>query len=147
MTRWLVGYDGSPHSERALAWAVARAKADGGSLVLATVVPSSLKDSFLTQVLLPGLDLPTLVKGHDYHANAKHALDAAASGTGLPAGRVETRVLTGEAWHALVQAAGEIRPDGLVVGVKSYEKIAENQVGAVADRIVRHATVPVVVVR
>lgn len=143
---YLVGYDGSPPSKRALDWAVRHAKATGGRVVLATAVPASLKDSFFTTMLLPTLDLGKIVPTGTFEANAKARLDEAAKATGLGE-RVETRVVQGEAWSALVALAREVRPEALVVGEKSYEKLEEFHLGAIAERVVRHAPCSVVVVR
>lgn len=144
---YVVGYDGSPPSKRALDWAVRHAKDNGGKVLLATAVPESLKDSFFSTMLLPNLDLSTLVPTGTFEANAKARLGEAAKATGLPEGKVETRVLHGEAWAALVRLAKETKPEALVIGEKSYEKLEEFHLGAVAERIVRHAPCTVVVVR
>ena len=147
MSSYLVGYDGSEPSRRALDWAVRHAKADGARVVLATAVPESVKDSFFTTMLLPNLDLGKLVPTGTFEKNATARLEEAAKGTGLPADRVEVRVVHGEAWAALVALAREIGPDALVIGEKSYEKVEEFHLGAAAERMVRHARCTVVVVR
>lgn len=144
---YLVGYDGSPPSKRALDWAVRHAKGNGGKVVLATAVPESLKDSFFSTMLLPNLDIAKLVPSGTFEANAKARLDEAAKATGLSGEKVEVRVVKGEAWAALVGLAKEVQPEALVIGEKSYEKLEEFHLGAAAERIVRHASCTVVVVR
>lgn len=144
---YLVGYDGSQPSKRALDWAVRHANGNGGKVVLATAVPESLKDSFFTTMLLPNVDLSKLVPTGTFEANAKLRLDEAAKSTGLAGEKVETLVVHGEAWAALVALAKEMAPEALVIGEKSYEKLEEFHLGAAAERMVRHAPCTVVVVR
>ena len=144
---YLVGYDGSPPAKRALEWAVGHARGNGARVVLATAVPASLKDSFFSTMLLPNMDLSKVVPTGTFEANAKARLDEAAKATGLPADRVEGRVVHGEAWSALVALAKEMKPTALVIGEKSYEKVEEFHLGASAERMVRHAPCTVVVVR
>lgn len=144
---YIVGYDGSEPSKRAVDWAVRHAKAMDAKVVLATVVPRSIKDSFFSTMLLPHIDLSKVVPSGTFEASANARLEEAAKATGLAGGQVETRVLQGEAWAALVALAGETRPDALVIGEKSYEKVEAFHLGASAERIVRHAPCTVVVVR
>ncbi len=64
------------------------------------------------------------------------------------AGRsVTTIVDEGVAWDRIVRAAAEHRCDVLVVGNRGRTGLAHALVGSVAERVVRHATCPVLVVR
>jgi len=142
---YLVAYDGSPPSRKALEWAARRAKAEGARLRIVTAIPESLQDSFFSTMLLPSLDLTQVVPTGTFEQNARRRLEELAKENGLSG--AEIGVLKGEAWHAIVEDAKRTKPDALVLGVKSYEKVGEFQLGATAERVVRHAPCTVVIVR
>ncbi|MHB8604159.1 MAG: universal stress protein [Thermoplasmatota archaeon] len=147
MTRLLVGYDGSPPSKRALEYAATRAKLDGAELLVATIVPASLKDNFFSTMLLPDIDLSGVVKETTFVKNAEARLTDAIAATGLPKNKTRALVLTGDAAQVLVEAAKTERIDEVILGNKSYEKLSEFTLGTIADKVTRYAPCTVTVVR
>jgi nucleotide-binding universal stress UspA family protein len=60
---------------------------------------------------------------------------------------VETRLLTGAAWNETVRAAQEDQTQLIVAGTHGYTGLKHALLGSTAERIVRHAPCPVLIVR
>lgn len=66
----------------------------------------------------------------------------------LPAGvEVETAVLLGRAWKVITDFASEKAADLVVISTHGYTGLQHALLGSVAEKIVRHAHCPVLVVR
>ncbi|HVL47953.1 MAG TPA: universal stress protein [Candidatus Thermoplasmatota archaeon] len=147
MSRLLVAFDGSGPSEAALAYAARRAAVAGDEVVLVTVVPSSLQESFLSKMLLPGVDLSKVVGAGSFAENARKRLEAAAAPLKEKKIKVSVEVRAGESAEMILVAARELGAHEIILGHKSYEQLANFPIGNVADKVVRHAPVTVTVVR
>jgi len=142
--RILVPLDFSPSSEYALAYAQALATDFGASLHLLHVIEDRLmtgpwpNEAYLgeTARLREGL-----VKDSE-----RRCLDCAKSveKTGV---QVTTEVLIGGPAHAIVESATAPDVDLIVMGTHGRTGITHLLIGSVAERVVRHAPCPVLVVR
>ena len=135
----LVGIDGSPGAEAALAWAAAEARLRGVGLVLVTAYRFPL--AFAGTGADPGLAAP------DEQRDADSVLSAAlrASGDLLDGLAVEQRVIAGEGpGHALVEASREA--ELLVLGARGRGGISGMTLGSVSHYCVGRAHCPVVTV-
>lgn len=128
-TRILVPLDGSRRSERALPYAAGLAKAFGGELIL-------LHDETIG---LPGDDTPAAA---DTIGRIKHLVRELKE-MGLP---VRMRVNHGRAADAILRAAGEERADVIMMSTHGRGGLGRWLYGSVADEVLRHATLPVVLI-
>jgi nucleotide-binding universal stress UspA family protein len=130
----VVGVDGSPQSQKAVAWAVEQAKKTGGTveLMIAWARPVSY-------------GLPLVVAGLDPEALARETVEKTATDIDLPADRVITNIVHGAAPTILVERSSQA--DLLVVGSRGHGGFAELLLGSVSAHAVHHAACPVVVVR
>ncbi|MBI4416809.1 MAG: universal stress protein [Euryarchaeota archaeon] len=134
--RILVGYDGSDEANKALDMAVGIAKAGNAALVVQhviTVAPEAIETGVLEWEAIE-------------HAAAS-VLDGAIArvrAAGVEAERVLSR---GDAARFIVREAEARGADLIVVGSLGRGRMARLLVGSVADKLVRTATVPVLVVR
>lgn len=66
---------------------------------------------------------------------------------GLDAAIVDRRLVEGSAGRSIVQIAEEVRPDVVVVGSHGRGFLSRVLIGSVSEYVVRHCTLPVLVVR
>ncbi|HWF41462.1 MAG TPA: universal stress protein [Acidothermaceae bacterium] len=130
----VVGVDGSPQSQKAVAWGIEQAKNTGGTLelLIAWARPVSY-------------GLPLVVAGLDPEAQAREIVEKAAADVDLPAERVIINVVHGAAPSILVERSSHA--DLLVVGSRGHGGFAELLLGSVSAQAVHHASCPVVVIR
>jgi nucleotide-binding universal stress UspA family protein len=134
--RILVGYDGSKEADKALDLAVDVAKASGGALVVQHVV-SVGPEAYEGGVLDVGALEAALSK----------MLDGAAE-RARSAGVTATKVLSrGDVATAILREVEQRGVDLIVVGSLGRGRMARLFLGSVADKLVRAAPVPVLVVR
>lgn len=137
----VVGVDGSPASEAALAWAVRYADAIGARLraVLAWHYPSAA-GSPPTGVAPAGVT--SEVEQSSYEMLAKAI--AAACGDGQPP-EIERKVVYGHPAQVLIDESKEA--DLLVVGHTGHGGFKGMLLGSISTHAVTHASCPVTVVR
>ena len=131
--RIVVGVDGLPSSQAALAWAVARSRETGQPVdaVIAWEFPP-------VYGIAPGSEF-------DFHGQTVEVLDKAVHDVvGIDdAGRVRQRVFRGHPASVLLHAADGA--DLLVVGCRGHGGFAGMLLGSVSQHVVAHASCPVVV--
>lgn len=134
--RILVGYDGSKESDRALDWAADLAKASGAKVVVQHVV------SIAPEALATGaVDVDVIEK-----AISKMLEDAVERVR--PTGVAATKVLSrGDIASSILREAEQRGAELIVVGSLGRGRMARILMGSVADKLVRTASVPVLVVR
>jgi len=126
------------------AWAHARELAQKcrGTLVLLYVAESVLSH-FGVVGLAPNIS--ELEEQHDIATRLKlQELVTQAEGLGL---KVRSRVVPGKPWQKIVEVAGEERADLIVIGTHGRTGFAREAIGSTAERVVRQARCPVLVVR
>lgn len=133
MKSMLVGIDGSERGAKALQWAAARARRDGSSLRLASVVDARFVEE-------AGLDEDDVA-----HSVARFLEDTAADARRAHPGiEVSTEVLSGGVVEALADAADA--HDAAVLGSHHGSKLGETIGGAKGLRVSVNSHVPTIVV-
>ena len=90
----------------------------------------------------------SIVEPADLLESGRQLLDrAAAYAAGHFQGRLVGHLRVGDPWREIVQMASDLRVDLIVVGTAGRTGIARMALGSVAERVVRHAGCPVLVVR
>jgi len=134
-TTILVAIDFSDGSKTALALAIALAKQSGGTIEIVHVIEPGVEDPF---------------GGHIYGSDHQSAVDRMLVRL---VGQVETggvactsKILEGSAAAEITDRARTIDADIIVVGTHRRTGLAHVLLGSIAERVVRHATCPVLTV-
>jgi nucleotide-binding universal stress UspA family protein len=131
----LVAYDGSEHSRRALEWA---ARLDGKPEVSVISVAPALEDS---PKIRDAIDPRSDVELH------RRELNEAATILGESGVEAETLLKVGHPAEEIIDTAIEGEFDLIIIGIHGMSAMRRFLIGSVADRVVRHALVPVLVAR
>ena len=133
----LVPHDFSPQATVALRTAAALAKEHGGKLtVLYVLVPFYLPADTPFGMAPPGDLLP------EQRASLERLV---AKVLGRSGARVTVRVTIGDAAERILEAARGV--DSIVMATSGRTGLAHFLIGSVAEKVVRHATVPVLTLR
>jgi universal stress protein A len=138
--RILVPHDFSSHASRALALAVELARAHGGRLLVLNVVPP----------IYPFTGLPpeslAWISESDLIAEERRRLSALVARVvrGRNAPRAECRVEMGDPLARIMRAAREA--DSIVMATAGRTGLSHMVIGSVAEKVVRHAPIPVLTV-
>jgi nucleotide-binding universal stress UspA family protein len=137
----LVPLDGSAFGEQALPLALTIARRSGANLRLATVhVP--VLPVYVNRVSLPDqINSDLLKRGRKYLDSVAGRVSAVTSMS------VQTSLLEGAVVDALCQEATDAHADLIVMTTHGRGALARAWLGSVADNVVRHAEVPVLLVR
>jgi universal stress protein A len=138
--RILVPHDFSAHATRALELAADVARAHRGRLLVLHVItpyqpPSRSSDGSMT--LIP----EELIAGERRHLEALVARTL----RGRKAPPVECRAVLGDPFHCITAAAREA--DSIVMATAGRTGLPHLLIGSVAEKVVRHAPVPVLTLR
>jgi nucleotide-binding universal stress UspA family protein len=126
----LVAVDGSPHGRVALDWAITVASERGAGITLMHVIPST------TITSLP-LDMQTKIESDLRGLEERvRAVDV----------RVGSRYDVGTPWECVIDAAGEVNAQLIVIGARGRTAFSGLRLGSTADRVIRASTVPVLTV-
>jgi len=135
--RILVGYDGSPSSQKALEAALAIADTLGSAVeVLSVIRPPEPSTSTELNAVLDD------AREHYEKAHRKIAQAAAANGT-----RLDTDVKIGHPAEQIIQRAELGRVDLIVLGHRGVSKFENLIMGSVSERVLAYAHCPVLVTR
>lgn len=130
----LVGYDSSEASQKALERASALLKANDELIVVSVVPTPTLKE-------FADFD-PELSK-----AKAQAVVNKAISGLRARGIKVIGIVREGDIAAELLKISNELNCDLIVIGHKGVSKISTFSLGSVAEKVIRYAKRPVLVVR
>jgi nucleotide-binding universal stress UspA family protein len=134
----LVGYDGSVEARRALEWAVRLAHVEPDtSLTVISVAPALEVAPPIRDAVDPTSDVPAHQAQLD---EAKSIVD----GAGV---RTEIVLRAGRPAEEILDTADEGHFDLIVVGHRGLSRAQRFLMGSVSERVVRHASRPVLVVR
>jgi nucleotide-binding universal stress UspA family protein len=146
MKRLLVAYDGSEASTKAIDVAIQCSTHDD-ELVLLTVIPAALVESTFTNMLLPTIDLSTVVTPGTFKEKAMENLGKIAKQLEGKVSKVDIAVEAGDPADEILLVAKKYDSDIILVGYKGYGKEGRFLLGSVTDKVVRHASRSVMVVR
>jgi len=146
MKKMLVAYDGSEASKKAIDVVLKCADKDD-EITLLTVVPAELSESSFTKMLLPTIDLSNVVKSGSFKQKAKESLTKLVKHIEPEVSKVNIAVESGDPADEILISAKKYESDIIVVGYKGYGKEGRFLLGSVTDKVVRHASKSVLVVR
>ena len=146
MKRMLVAYDGSDASKKAIDVVLKCANKDD-EITLLTVVPAELAESSFTKMLLPTIDLSSVVKSGSFKEKAMETLKKLVSSIENSVNKVSIVVEAGDPADEILITAKKYESDIIIIGYKGYGKEGRFLLGSVTDKVVRHASKSVLVVR
>ena len=142
--RILVPLDGSEHSKQALPFAVDLARQSGGTIVLAQAVHTSfaaLPDSYMAT---PDIYEQMMTQAR---SEAVANLQAVADELAAQGVKVETVVLEGEPATEIIDYEDQGQIDLVVMSTHGRSGLTRFVYGSVAERVLRHGTKPVLLIR
>ena len=146
MKKIIIAYDGSVASKRAVEMALKSSDKDD-ELTLLTVIPAELAESSFTKMLLPTIDLSSVVKSGSFKERAIETLSKVVAEIENNVKKVNIVVESGDPADEILMSAKKHEADIIVLGYKGYGKEGRFLLGSVTDKVVRHAGVSVLVVR
>ena len=146
MKKMIIAYDGSVASKRAVEMVLKCSNKDD-ELTLLTVIPAELAESSFTKMLLPTIDLSSVVKSGSFKERAMETLSNVVAEIGNNVKKVNVVVESGDPADEILMSAKKHEADIIVLGYKGYGKEGRFLLGSVTDKVVRHAGVSVLVVR
>jgi nucleotide-binding universal stress UspA family protein len=140
--RILVPHDFSSNATAALKIAAGLAAPRGGRLVVLHALAPVYTGSWVAN----GGELPAWVPPQELVAETRQRLEALVARTVKGRrGAVTCRVLIGDPYHCIVEAARQ--SDSIVMATLGRTGLSHLLLGSVAEKVVRHAPVPVLTVR
>jgi len=146
MKKMIIAYDGSIASKRAVEMALECSNKDD-ELILLTVIPAELAESSFTKMLLPTIDLSSVVKSGSFKERAMETLSKVVAEIENKVKKVNIVVESGDPADEILMSAKKHEANVIVLGYKGYGKEGRFLLGSVTDKVVRHAGVSVLVVR
>lgn len=146
MKKMLVAYDGSEASKKAIQMLMKCAH-DDDEVVLLTVIPAELSESSFTKMLLPTIDLSEVVQSGSFKDKAMESLSKIVKEIESNVEKVETIVESGDPADEILMTAKRQTANMIILGYKGYGKEGRFLLGSVTDKVVRHASISVLVVR
>ena len=146
MKKLLVAYDGSEASKKAIDIALQCSDKED-ELVILTVIPAALTESAFTNMLLPTIDLSSIVQSGSFKEKAMENISKVAKEIEDKLAKVDVAIESGDAADEILLASKKYEADIIIVGYKGYGKEGRFLLGSVADKVVRHASKSVLVVR
>lgn len=138
----LVPSDFSEYSDKAFGWALEMAEKWGAKVELLHVVPTP---NYPPMMIADGGFNPA-----DYESSLREDAEQQAkeivSQVDRPGISIETKVLVGSPFHDICKTAEQDKSDLIVMGSHGRTGVSHVLLGSVAERVVRHAPCPVLVV-
>ncbi len=139
----LVPYDFSEYSHRAFAWAVHLARQWQCPIDLLHVVPLLTS----TSPLLTSGTFNLAKVQESLQTDAEASLSKVVAGANTPSVNIRSQVRLGEPFHEICRVAEASHSNLIVMGSHGRTGLAHVFLGSVAERVVRYAPCPVLVVR
>jgi len=146
MKRLLIAFDGSEASQKAIDMAL-QCSTKEDEVVLLMVIPAALVESTFTNMLLPTIDLTTVVQPGTFKEKAMENLSKIAKQLEGNVSKVDIAVEAGDPADEILLVAKKYESDIILIGYKGYGKEGRFLLGSVTDKVVRHASRSVMVVR
>ncbi len=141
-----MAYDGSDAAKKAMEMLTKCAHPED-EVVFLTVIPAELIESSFTKMLLPTLDLSSMVQSGTFKEKTMETLSQVSKDIESKVKNIDILVESGDAADEILLAAKKHKIDLIVVGYKGYGKEGRFLIGSVTDKIVRHSSCSVMVVR
>ena len=138
--RIVVPLDGSPLAEQALPHAVAQASQFGADLILLKVLAPLPEAVFSAPAAVLAAEKMSAELAHDY-------LEDVAAGIREQGVAVQVAGIEGEPYVEIIRFTEEQGADMIVLSTRGHSGFSRWLMGSVADRVVRGATVPVLLVQ
>ena len=146
MKKMLVAYDGSEASKKAIDMIIKCSNKED-EITLLTVVPAELAESSFTKMLLPTIDLSEVVKSGSFKQKAVESLSKIVKEIEYNVSKVNVIVEAGDPADEILITAKKQETNIIILGYKGYGKEGRFLLGSVTDKVVRHASMSVLVVR
>lgn len=146
MKKMLVAYDGSDASVKAVDMVLKCANKED-EVTFLTVVPAELAEASFTKMLLPTIDLSSVVKSGSFKEKAMETLKKVVKEIEFGVEKVNIVVESGDPADEILITAKKYESDIIIIGYKGYGKEGRFLLGSVTDKVVRHASKSVLVVR
>lgn len=137
----LIPFDFSEYSEKAFTWALAMAERYRARVLLLHVVPRPSYPPMLMGTYFNVAEFEVSLQT-EAEARAKEFLGK----TGSRTVQIDTKVVIGEPFSDICQIAEQEQIDLIVMGSHGRTGLSHVLLGSVAERVVRHAPCPVLVV-
>ena len=135
----LAAVDASPQTASVLEYAAALARGRAGAVLHVVHVVAPSADPSLTPIA--AVHASTLEGQRELLDSQTRVAQAASAST------VVGHLREGEPWRCVVQTAASIDADLVILGTHDRQGIARLMMGSVAEKVMRHAECPVLVVR
>jgi nucleotide-binding universal stress UspA family protein len=136
----LVPVDFSESSTKALDYALSFAAQFGAKLTLLYVVEPVATPDFAA--------FPLAMEDDKVAASARKKLQSLCDARGVASGTVEKLLVRqGRAFHEIAEAARTLKSDLVIIATHGFTGMKHALLGSTAERVVRHAPCPVLVVR
>lgn len=142
MERMLVAYDGSEGAEKALRRAVMLAESGDEIFLTAVVADAPTMAEYIDRWMSQSAVAKALEHVNEGLTEARRILALAEKKVA-----VNGFVRKGNAAEELIKAAREFGATLLLIGYRGESKIGPFPLGSITEKVVRHAQVPVIVVR
>jgi len=146
MKKLLIAYDGSEASTKAIDMALKCSNKED-EVILLTVIPAAMVESAFTNMLLPTIDLSSVVKSGSFKEKAVENMNKVAKEMEDKINKVDIVVESGDAADEILLTSKKHEVDIIIIGYKGYGKEGRFLLGSVTDKVVRHASRSVLVVR
>lgn len=144
----LVPYDFSEHAEHAFTWALGLAKDWEAQMTLLHIIPPfppmATADA-MSLGALSQLDIPKLEA--EMVEDAQQRIRRVVAKHNVFTGQVEIKAVVGEPVWDICHTAEQDHSDLIVMGSHGRTGLAHVFLGSVAERVIRHAPCPVLVIR
>jgi nucleotide-binding universal stress UspA family protein len=142
-TRILVAVDGSPHSEKALEYAVDLGKKYNAKLMIVHVV---LRRFYAVTPSEAGV-LATTVFVKEMEAEGREIITRAEAYAKSTGADYECKMLQGVPAEEIVKAAQSEKVDLIVIGSRGLSEVRAFLLGSVSDKVSHHAKCPTLIVK
>jgi nucleotide-binding universal stress UspA family protein len=146
MKKILIAYDGSDASKKAIE-TMLKCSNKEDEITILTVIPAELSESSFTKMLLPTIDLSSIINSGSFKEKAMETLKKIEKEIKPFVSNVNTVVEAGDPADEILLSAKKYDSDIIVIGYKGYGKEGRFLLGSVTDKVVRHAGKSVLVVR
>ena len=134
--RIIIAYDGSDASKKAIKVGL-KCSDKEDEIVLLTVIPAELASSSFTKMLLPTIDLSSMVTSGSFKEKAMDTLSIVAKEIESNVKSVDVAVESGDPADEILLSAKKHEADIIVLGYKGYGKEGRFLLGSVTDKVVR----------